>query len=59
MKKNPLLALQSLGQSVWLDYLGRGAIDSGQLQCLIDQEAWTPSQHSCCRANRLQTQRVP
>ena len=38
MKKNPLLALQSLGQSVWLDYLGRGAIDSGQLQRLIDQD---------------------
>jgi transaldolase len=38
MKKNPLLALESLGQSVWLDYLGRGAIKSGQLQRLIEQD---------------------
>jgi len=27
-----------LGQSVWLDYLGRGAIKSGQLQRLIEQD---------------------
>src|SRR5262249_61002800 len=38
MKKNPLLSLESIGQSVWLDYLGRGAIKSGQLQRLIEQE---------------------
>jgi transaldolase len=38
MKKNPLVALESFGQSVWLDYLGRGAIKSGQLQCLIEQD---------------------
>ena len=38
MKKNPLLVLESLGQSVWLDYLGRGAINSGQLQRLIEQD---------------------
>ena len=37
-KKNPLLALESLGQSLWLDYLGRGAIESGQLRRLIDQD---------------------
>lgn len=38
MKKNPLRVLESLGQSVWLDYLGRGAIKSGQLQQLIEQD---------------------
>ena len=38
MKNNPLLVLDSLGQSVWLDYLGRGAIQSGQLQRLIEEE---------------------
>src|SRR5215471_16340196 len=38
MQKNPLLVLESLGQSVWLDYLGRGAINSGQLQRLIEED---------------------
>lgn len=38
MKKNSLLVLESLGQSVWLDYLGGGAINPGQLQRLIDQD---------------------
>ena len=38
MKKNPLRVLESLGQSVWLDYLGRGAIKSGQLRQLIEQD---------------------
>ena len=38
MKNNPLRALEFLGQSVWLDYLGRGAIKSGQLQQLIEQD---------------------
>jgi len=38
MEKNPLLVLESLGQSVWLDYLGRGALKSGQLRQLIEQD---------------------
>jgi len=38
MKNNALRALESLGQSVWLDYLGRGAINSGKLQQLIEQD---------------------
>ena len=38
MKNNPLRVLESLGQSVWLDYLGRGAIHSGQLQKLIEED---------------------
>jgi transaldolase len=38
MDKNPLLALEEFGQSVWLDYLSRAAIDNGYLQGLIDQD---------------------
>lgn len=38
MKKNPLRVLESFGQSIWLDYLGRGAINSGQLQQLIERD---------------------
>lgn len=34
--KNPLQALQSYGQSVWLDYIRRSLITSGELQQLID-----------------------
>ncbi len=38
MSKNPLLVLESLGQSIWLDFLRRGAIDNGELQQYIDQD---------------------
>jgi transaldolase len=38
MNKNPLLVLEEFGQSVWLDYLSRSAIDTGWLQKLIDQD---------------------
>jgi transaldolase len=38
MNKNPLLELENLGQSIWLDYLGRGALDNGELQRLIAQD---------------------
>jgi transaldolase len=38
MNKNPLLDLESLGQSVWLDYLRRKALDNGELQQLIHQD---------------------
>lgn len=34
--KNPLQALQSYGQSIWLDYIRRSLITSGELQQLID-----------------------
>ncbi|BAZ70957.1 transaldolase (plasmid) [Fischerella sp. NIES-4106] len=34
--KSPLQALQSYGQSVWLDYIRRSLITSGELQQLID-----------------------
>jgi transaldolase/glucose-6-phosphate isomerase len=36
--ENPLRALQVLGQSVWLDYIRRSLITSGELRRLIDQD---------------------
>ncbi|MBD1806610.1 bifunctional transaldolase/phosoglucose isomerase [Microcoleus sp. FACHB-SPT15] len=36
--KNPLQALQSYGQSVWLDYIRRSLISSGELQHLVDED---------------------
>jgi transaldolase/glucose-6-phosphate isomerase len=35
---NAVKALQSYGQSVWLDYIGRHLITSGELQRLIDND---------------------
>jgi transaldolase len=35
---NPLLALRQLGQSVWLDFLRRGLITSGELARLVDRD---------------------
>ncbi len=39
MKTNPLKTLESLGQSVWLDYIRRDLIESGGLQRFIDEDA--------------------
>src|SRR5574339_1149891 len=36
MKHNPLLDLQTLGQSIWIDFISRGMISSGKLQQLIE-----------------------
>lgn len=36
--KNPLQSLQSYGQSVWLDYIRRSLISSGELQHLINED---------------------
>ncbi len=36
--ENPLRALQLHGQSVWLDYIRRSVITSGELQHLIDED---------------------
>ncbi len=36
MKKNPLLKLQEFGQSVWLDFIRRGMIASGELGRMIE-----------------------
>jgi transaldolase len=35
---NPLLELQSFGQSVWLDNISRGMLDTGQLEKLIEDD---------------------
>src|SRR5215468_7394936 len=36
--ENPLRALQVFGQSVWLDYIRRSLITSGELRRLIDED---------------------
>jgi transaldolase len=38
MSKNPLLGLETFGQSVWLDYLRRDALENGEIKRLIDQD---------------------
>jgi len=35
---NPLKQLQNYGQSVWLDYIRRSLISSGELKDLIEQD---------------------
>src|SRR5437660_8385802 len=37
-RPNPLLELQKAGQSIWLDYIRRNLITSGELQRLIDED---------------------
>lgn len=36
MKANPLLELETLGQSIWIDFIGRGMLASGGLRKLIE-----------------------
>ena len=38
MKKNPLLELEALGQSIWMDFIRRGMISSSELQRLIEED---------------------
>jgi transaldolase len=38
MKENPLKQLGALGQSIWLDYIRRDLISSGQLRRLIEDD---------------------
>ena len=38
MKDNPLLHLEALGQSIWMDFIRRGMISSGELGQLIEQD---------------------
>jgi transaldolase len=38
MKNNPLLELQSLGQSIWIDFISRGIIASGELKRMIEED---------------------
>jgi transaldolase len=37
-EKNPLLKLQDYGQSIWLDFIRRGMLESGELQALIEED---------------------
>ncbi len=41
MKINPLLDLEKLGQSIWIDFIRRGMITSGALQRLIREDGIT------------------
>jgi transaldolase len=41
MYKNPLLKLESFGQSIWLDFISRGMLDSGELLRLINEDGVT------------------
>ncbi len=36
--KNPLLKIQDYGQSIWLDYIDRDMLDSGEVKQLIEQD---------------------
>ena len=38
MNKNPLLVLETFGQSVWLDFLRRNALEHGEIQRLINED---------------------
>lgn len=38
MKDNALLRIQKFGQSIWLDFIDRGMIMSGELKKLIDED---------------------
>ncbi len=38
MKDNPLLKLESLGQSIWLDFTRRGMLVSGEMARLIEED---------------------
>lgn len=38
MNENPLLTIQKFGQSIWLDYIDRRMIGSGNLKKLIDED---------------------
>ncbi|MDR3577091.1 MAG: bifunctional transaldolase/phosoglucose isomerase [Anaerolineaceae bacterium] len=41
MKTNPLFTLESYGQSIWMDFLRREIISSGELQRLIQEDGIT------------------
>ena len=38
MKDNPLLTLETFGQSIWMDFIRRWTISSGELQQLIEED---------------------
>jgi transaldolase len=38
MNKNPLIILESFGQSIWLDYLQRNALENGEFKRWIEED---------------------
>ncbi len=38
MSQNPLIELQALGQSIWIDFISREMISSGELRRLIEED---------------------
>ncbi len=38
MDKNPLIELEKLGQSIWVDFLGRDALDNGALRRMVARD---------------------
>jgi len=38
MTENPLLTLESFGQSLWMDFIRRDMVTSGELKRLIEQD---------------------
>jgi transaldolase len=38
MNDNPLLKLETFDQSIWMDFIRRGMISSGQLKQLIEED---------------------
>jgi transaldolase len=38
MKQNPLLELEALGQSIWIDFISRATTSSGELPRLIEED---------------------
>jgi len=38
MNSNPLLTIRDLGQSIWLDYIQRGMLESGEIARLIERD---------------------
>ncbi len=38
MSKNPLVRIQEFGQSIWLDFIRRGMLISGELRQLIEED---------------------
>ena len=38
MNVNPVLRLESFGQSIWMDFIRRGTLSSGELQRLIAED---------------------
>jgi transaldolase/glucose-6-phosphate isomerase len=38
MKANPLIKVSQIGQSIWLDFIRRGMIESGELRRMIEED---------------------